>query len=182
MFIFAYDLKVKSIKQIKTMENKGYVMYDNHNINYDDWFEDFKYYCEDNGIDHTQYDEDSQAFFDWLWDTLNMEWEDFIYGIKHNKDNNVDCVVVADLGLWYGRRDAVKHFSTLEDAIYASIKDCDYITIKLEDGVIKVRASHHDGTNHFEIHKLNAKGYDAVCEYDEDLNKEEYFDKFNFNW
>lgn len=163
------------------MKNNGYVMYDNYDVDYKDWFEEFKDYCEDNDIDHTQYDDNSQAFFDWLWDTLNMEWEDFMCNIKYDKFNNVDCVVVADLGLWYGRRDAVKHFSTLEKAIYASIKGCDYITIKLEDGVIKVRASHHDGTNYFEIHKLNAKGYDAVCD-DEDLNNEKYFECFKFNW
>ena len=160
------------------MENKGYVIHDNHNVDYKEWFEEFKSYCEDNNIDFSKYDEDSQYFHEWVWDTLNMYWEDFILNLQHDKDNNVDCVVVADLGLWYGRRDAVKHFPTLEKAIYACVRDCDYITITLVDGVIKIRASHHDGTNYFEIHKLNAKGYDAYCEYDEDLNNEKYFDKF----
>jgi hypothetical protein len=163
------------------MENKGYELYDNYDVNYTEWFEEFKEYCLGNDIDPTQYDEDSEYFHNWVYDTLNMYWDDFICDIKYDKDNNVDCVVVADLGLWYGRRDAVKHFSTLKDAIYACVKNCDYINITLVDGVIKVRASHHDGTNYFEIHKLNAKGYDAYCE-DEELNNEEYFDMFNFNW
>ena len=162
------------------MENNKYTMYSN-DVNYTEWFEDFKDYCMDNDIDPTQYDECSDKFHQWIYDTLDMEWEDFVYNLKHDRDNNVDCVVVADLGLWNGRRDVVKHFATLEKAIYACVNDCDYITITLVDGVIKVRASHHDGTNYFEIHKLNAKGYDAHCK-DEELNNEEYFDKFKFNW
>jgi hypothetical protein len=160
------------------MENKGYVMYDNYNVDYDEWYEEFKDWCYDNDIDASNYGKDSENFHNWVWNTLNMYWDDFIYNLQHDKDNNVDCVVIADLGLWYGRRDCVKHFSTLESAIYACIKDCDYITITLVDGIIKVRASHHDGTNYFEIHKLNEKGYDAECDEDDDLNNEEYFDKF----
>ena len=46
------------------MENKGYVLYDNYDVDYKDWFESFKEYCECNDIDPTQYDEDSQAFFE----------------------------------------------------------------------------------------------------------------------
>ena len=157
-------------------------LFDNHDINYADWFEEFKDYCECNNIDHTQYDEDSEYFHNWIYDTLNMEWDDMMDNIHYDKNNNVDCVVVADLGLWYGRRNSVKHFPRLKDGIDACITNCDYITITEEDGVLKIRASHHDGTNFFEIHKLNAKGYDAHCEYEEDLNREEYFDKFNFNW
>ena len=160
------------------MENSINVLYDNYAIQWNEWYEEFKDYCEDNDIDHTQYDDNSEYFMNWVYDTLNMYWEDFIYGINHDRDNNVDCVVVADLGLWYGRRDAVKHFPTLEKAIYACVRDCDYITITLVDGVIKIRASHHDGTNYFEIHKLNERGYDAKYDEDNDLNNEKYFDKF----
>ena len=159
------------------MDNNKYTIYSN-DVNYTEWFEDFKDYCEDNDIDHTQYDEYSDEFHQWIYDTLDMEWEDFVYNIKHDIDNNVDCVVVADLGLWYGRRDAVKHFQTLLDAIYACISDCDYITIENNDGVIEVIGIHHDGRNYFTIHKLNEKGYDAKCDEDNDLNNEEYFDKF----
>lgn len=148
-----------TIKTLKTMENNKYTIYSN-DVNYTEWFEDFKEYCLDNDIDPTQYDEYSDKFHQWIYDTLDMEWEDFIYNLKHDRDNNTGCVVIADLGLWYGRRDAVKHFPTLLDAIYACISDCDYIT----------------------IHKLNEKGYDAKCDEDNDLNNEEYFDKFNIQY
>ena len=43
------------------MENKGYVIYDNHNVDYKEWFEEFKSYCEDNDIDFSNYDGFFQA-------------------------------------------------------------------------------------------------------------------------
>ena len=43
------------------MENNKYTMYSN-DVNYTEWFEDFKDYCMDNDIDPTQYDECSDKF------------------------------------------------------------------------------------------------------------------------
>jgi hypothetical protein len=157
-------------------------LYDNHNINYTEWFEAFKEYCMDNDIDHTQYNEESERFINWLYDSLSMDWDDLMTNIKHDKDNNVDCIVTGSLGLWDGRHDIdAKHFPTLDRAIVACVSGCDYITITENDGIVNIKGIHHDGTNNFEIHKLNAKGYDAHCE-DKDLNNEKYFDKFKIEW
>ena len=158
-------------------------LYNNSNINYTEWFGYFKEHCADNGIDFSQYNEDSTEFHNWVYNTLEMDWDDFKINLKYDKENNVDCVVTGSLGLWYGTRDInAKHFPTLQEAINACITGCDYITITEEDGTIFVKASHHDGTNQFEIHKLNAKGYDAHCETDNDLNNPKYFDKFKIEW
>ena len=155
-------------------------LYDNHNINYTEWFKAFKEHCMDNDIDHTQYDEDSEYFLNWLYNSLSMDWDDLMTNIKYDKDNNVDCVVVGSLGLWDGRHDIdTKHFSTLDRAINTCVSGCDYIVITENEGVIHIKGIHHDGTNNFEIHKLNDKGYDAHCD-DKDLNNEKYFDKFDF--
>lgn len=157
-------------------------LYDNHNINYTEWFEEFKGYCMDKDIDHTQYNEDSERFLNWLYDTLSMDWDDLMTNIKCDRNNNVDCVVVGSLGLWDGRHNIdAKHFPTLDRAINACISGCDYIIITENEGVISIKGIHHDGTNNFEIHKLNDKGYDAYCD-DQDLNNEIYFDKFNFGF
>lgn len=160
----------------------GRTLYDNHNINYAEWFEAFKEYCMDNDIDHTQYNEDSERFLNWLYDTLSMDWDDLMTNIKYDKNNNVDCVVTGTLGLWDGRHDIdTKHFPTLDRAINTCVSGCDYIIITENEGVINIKGIHHDGTNNFEIHKLNDKGYDAYCD-DQDLNNEIYFDKFNFGF
>ena len=158
------------------------ILYDNYNINYTEWFEEFKDYCECNDIDHTQYDEDSEFFHNWIYDTLSMDWDDLMCNIKYDKDNNVDCVVTGRVGRWNGNFDIEpKHFSTLRDALNACIRDCDYIIITENEGVINIKGIHHDASNYFEIHKLNDKGYDAYWggEY---LNNEGFFDKFNFGF
>ena len=158
-------------------------LYDNHDINYTEWFEEFKEYCQDNDIDATQYDEYSDKFHQWIYDTLSMEWDDMMFDIKHDKENNVDCVVTGTLGLWDGKHNIIpRHFPTLEKAINACVDNMDYIIVTEDEGTIFVTGIHHDGRNHFEIHKLNAKGYDAHCESDNDLNNEKYFDKFNLKW
>ena len=155
-------------------------LYDNHDINYSAWFEDFKEYCQANDIDSTNYDEDSTVFHNWVYGTLSMDWDDMMFNIANDKANNVDCVVIGTLGLWDGKHDVVPtHFPTLTKAINACVERCEYIVITEENGTIYVKATHHDGTNYFEIHKLNAKGYDAHCESDYDLNNEKYFDKFS---
>lgn len=157
-------------------------LYDNYDINYTEWFEAFKEYCMDNDIDHTQYNEDSERFLNWLYDSLSMDWDDLMTNIKYDKDNNVDCVVTGSLGLWNGRHDIdAKHFPTLDKAINACVSGCDCIIIAENEGVINIKGIHHDGTNYFEIHKLNEKGYDAHCD-DKELNDEKYFDKFNFGF
>ena len=157
-------------------------LYNNYDINYNDWFEDFKEHCEINEIDHSQYDEESDYFHNWVWETLSMDWDDLMTNLKYDKENNVDCVVVGNVGRWNGTFEIEpKHFSTLEDAITACVQNCDYVVVNEMDGAIDIEAIHHDGHNNFKIHKLNEKGYDAHCE-DEDLNNEEYFDKFNLQW
>ena len=66
-------------------------LYNNHDINYSAWFSEFEEYCILNGIDHTQYNEDSEYFYEWVQDTLAMEWDDLLTNIKYDKNNNTDC-------------------------------------------------------------------------------------------
>lgn len=153
-------------------------LYNNYDINYTEWFEEFKDYCECNDIDHTQYDEDSQFFLDWIYDTLSMEWDDLMANIRCSNANTA-CVVNGSLGLWDGRHDIdIKQFPTLEKAINACISGCDYIIITENEGVINIKGIHHDGTNHFNIYKLNEQGLEVDLDYDEFII-EKHTEKFS---
>ena len=155
-------------------------LYNNYDINESDWYEAYRLHCVCNDIKPK--DEDSAEYYEWQGEILKMEWEDLMTNLKADTKNNVDCVVTGKVGRWNGTFDIeAKHFPTLEDAIIACVKDCDYIVINEINGMIDIEAIHHDGHNYFTIHKLNEKGYDAHCE-DEELNNEEYFDKFNIEW
>lgn len=157
-------------------------LYNNYDINYDDWFESFKDHCEINGIDLSQYDEKSDYFYTWVLETLSMDWDDIMTNLRYDKENNVDCVVVGSVGRWNGTFEIIpKHFSTLIDAITACVQNADYIVMNEIDGAIDIEAIHHDGHNNFKIYKLNEKGYDAHCE-DKYLEDEEYYDQFNIEW
>ncbi len=157
-------------------------LYNNYDINNSLWFSDFKEWCNDNNIDSTQYNEDSEYFIQWIYDTLALYWDDLMTNLEYDKENNVYCVVTGSVGKWNGRFEIEpKHFATLKDAIIACTNNCDFIVITEEKGAINIRGIHHDGTNLFTIHKLNEKGYDAHYE-DKDLNNEEYFDIFNIEW
>lgn len=157
-------------------------LYNNYDINDAEMFDAYKEFCEANEIELTSISEDSVDFYNWQGEQLAMEWDDFLTNLRHDDDNNVDCVVTGSVGRWNGTFDIeAKHFSTLEDAILTCVKSCEYIIICEIDGVIDIEAMHHDATNNFKIHKLNKKGYDAHCE-DEELNNEEYYDKFNIEW
>ena len=154
-------------------------LYNNYDINYTEWFEEFKDYCEDNGIDHTQYDEDSEFFHNWVNDTLSMEWDDLIYNIRHNDTIDCPCLVVGTLGLWHGKVDInPRRFEKLEDAINTCINGCEYIVIEDNDGVVSISGTHHDGTNRFTIYKLNEQGLEVDLDYDEFII-EKHTEKFS---
>lgn len=154
-------------------------LYNNYDINYTEWFEEFKDYCECNDIDHTQYDEDSEFFHNWVADTLEIEWDDLMCNIRHSDTINCPCMVVGTLGLWHGKVDITpKRFERLDDAIFACIKDCGYIVIKDNDGVLSISGTHHDGTNHFNIYKLNEQGLEVDLDYDEFII-EKHTEKFS---
>lgn len=132
-------------------------LYNDYDINYREWFEQFEDFCKENDIDSTQYNEDSEYFINWVYDRVNMDWDDLITNIEYSSEN-VPCIVIGNVGTWRGVFEIeAKRFETLESAIIACVSGCDTI-ITEDDGVINVVADHHDGKNSFSIYKLNDKG------------------------
>lgn len=146
------------------MERK---IFDNYDFSYTEMYNDFVEWCKFNDIDHTQYDDESEFFHNWVWETLNQDWEDFKINLKYDKENKNDYLVVGEIGRWDGRREIQpQRFDTLSKAIMACCGSCDYISIDEENGVINITAIHHDGRNYFSIHKLNKRSWGI-----DDLNK-----------
>ena len=160
------------------MTSKTKTLYDNNNIDYDLWYENYVEECQE--YEEEYYDRESNEFYEWVGDMLNMEWEDFDTNLEYDTESNAECVVIGSLGLWYGRENVQQKFDTLRKAISACISNCDYITITETNGVIYVTSIHHDGRNSFEIHKLNKKGCDVMNE--ELLHKKHYHKRFNIQF
>jgi hypothetical protein len=87
-----------------------------------------------------------------------MEWENMLEELA-NIDNYKKCILSGKAGTWKGKFEAAQIYDTIEDAIYAAIKDCDYIKVWSENGHLYIQASHHDGTHNFEIKPLTYKGW-----------------------
>ena len=105
-----------------------------------------------------------------VWDSIrDMEDEDW-RNCKHELrdifgDNKV--IVSGAAGTWQGNFDAAKLFNDIESAVTACIKDCDYIeVVQLPNRLIKVRSSHHDGTNVFYIKILTERGWTLYDNWD----------------
>lgn len=62
-------------------------------------------------------------------------------------------LVIADLGLWSGRRQGYKIIESgnIKDILY---DECDYVKWYSDGYNVKATASHHDGTNYYEYREI----------------------------
>lgn len=176
--------------------NTKYTLIDTFNRNCEDYFQDFKEWAEDiNGYEIEGEEENMVAYFrggkvtfwNWYYDTLNMEdsdfWEGFRIAIK-NEPLYTRCVITGDLGLWTGRHSI---YPTLCEDLYSAVMKCltdaqDCI-LTIENNVLNVECLHHDGRNYFQIRLVSADNYDKLNYWndDEDGDMEDYFkDEKNF--
>ena len=110
----------------------------------------------------TNQDLDENSFFEEDWKPVDEETrlrlmyemnQEYLEDERANLNINMGMpiIVIADLGLWNGRRMAYK------DILSGNICDCleaghddDYVTWYVnEDGEFRCEAHHHDGTNYY---------------------------------
>ena len=136
---------------------KEQVLYDDYNVDYDAYREEYAECYDDNSVLNSG-DSDSK-FYDWVYSCLNNDWEDLFANLKYSKYANAPCVVFGSLGLWNGRHNVyTTRFEDISTAIKKCVGSSDYAIIKLVNGHIEVCGIHHDGRNYFEIHLLNKLG------------------------
>lgn len=99
---------------------------------------------------------DDYTIYEWCHETLNMYWDDLRINIGGYGEYK-QYLLIADLGLWNGRFPGGKILKGLFNAIQATVQD----SIKIYEegrGVLKIKSSHHDGTNYYTIYELTEKG------------------------
>ena len=115
---------------------KKRILWSNININ----AEDYKWYDDD--LDQEVQCDDEQIN-DILYDDLDM--------LRDELNVNVGgaILVIADLGLWFGRRSGYKIIASgnIKDIFYDN--DCDLCEWYIENGNLKATACHHDGANYY---------------------------------
>lgn len=122
-----------------------HIIWDNRNLDVDDWRDNYKEFLEINEIDGDPNDED--ALYNYMVETNNMYLDDERTNLNKKVDGRI--LVIADLGLWYGRKQGYKILgNTISDILYD--ENGEYLEWYGDGYNIKATASHHDGTNFYE--------------------------------
>lgn len=74
------------------------------------------------------------------------------------------------IGRWDGERTGISSFETFDDLMNGDdspFKDCEIDHIWDENGILKMRGHHHDGSVEVEIHQLTDQGCEALESYEQ---------------
>lgn len=131
--------------------------FDNYNMHTDEMYNAYLEYCKENDLEAKG--DNSSDYFEFIADCEAQDWDDLWTNFKYSKLSDVKCVVLGTVGRWTGQHDVVPTvFDSLHDAVWACIRHCDYIKITQDCLTIRVKSTHHDGTNYFDIKFLNDRG------------------------
>jgi len=116
------------------------------------------------------------------WDDESTRADEFFDELRHFIENNKRAfIITGSVGRWTGQHRGGYLFNSAygNNGYYSSLyrrglwdafKDCDYFEFIDDNGLLKIRCSHHDGTNYYEVRELTKKGeeYAELHEYDDD--------------
>lgn len=124
-------------------------------------------------FDHTDgYDDPADIPDDVIWREMAKLREVDLEDELGNVDSAVKghpFVAVGTLGLWDGRPKVSFIAKDFEDAYRQAMgRDCEYFRAWDENGRLMIDATHHDGTNSFELRALTDAGVDLLGEMDAD--------------
>lgn len=123
---------------------KKHIIWSNMNLDIEDWREDYKESCENNDMEYDPNDE--YAIYEWMMET-NKE---YFYDERMNLDKVVEgrILVIADLGLWNGRKSAYK---IVDSGNIKDILGFTYDCAEFYGDGYNIRGTevHHDGTNYY---------------------------------
>lgn len=120
------------------MMDEKHIIWSNYHLDYADWKEDLE----------AEYPDLSEEERISLMYEINGEYLDD-ERINLNIQLSQPILVVADLGLWYGRRTGYREIQSgnIRDCLYSEM---DYATWYVDRrGDLRCDAIHHDGTNHY---------------------------------
>lgn len=140
---------------------KQLCLFDNRTF---DYWEYAKESLIENGIDDLTLNQIEEEAC-WL---ESMEWESMLEEVNAALKDAEGLLVSGTTQRWDGSNSGFNYVSwegtsSLWEAFMCDCcVDCQYFTITLIDGVLHVVASHHDGTNRYEVRALTTQGAAAV--------------------
>lgn len=127
---------------------KERIIFDNTNVNEDDYKNEFLAWCNLNNYDPEEKDLD-----EFIQDELDIWLED-----EHVNLNEPcgDILVIADLGFWDGRRNGYKILKTRKvNGIFDVLgRDYSYFKFYCDRYNVKAELHHHDGTHYITFYEV----------------------------
>lgn len=106
--------------------------------------EDYKDYLDEFYQDVSDEDEQYRIIWDYNYEILDDE------RMNLDRDIDGDIIIIADLGLWYGRRSGYKIIENASIADCLNFFDGDYAEWYIDDKHdLRCDEHHHDGCNHY---------------------------------
>lgn len=119
---------------------KKHIIWSNINLDPEDWRLDYEEYAEENGLEISE-----DGLYEWMLETNDIYLDDERSNLDIKLDGRI--LVIADLGLWNGRRQGYKIIrGNIADILY---DESDYAEWYSDDYNIRAKAIHHDGTNYY---------------------------------
>jgi len=143
-----------------------HVIWQNYDMDYEDWKEDLEEYYPD----EEEYTEDDRMMI--MYDLNDEYLED--EKVNLNIETDGDIVVIADLGLWYGRKTGWRFVGSNVNECLSFEKDCELAEWYVEGDDLKSWQSHHDGTHYLTYRELQINKDDFEIPLN---NSEEYIQK-----
>ena len=123
---------------------KKRIIWSNIDLNPEDWRKDYEEVARENEWDEDTSDPDN--LWQYMIATHNTYLDDERYNL--NKYLNGRILIIADLGLWNGRKQGYKIIGgNISNILYDN--DADFIEWYADQYNIRATAHHHDGTNYY---------------------------------
>ena len=120
---------------------KKYVIWQNISLDTDDWRDGYAEHCEINDLEYNE-----SEIVDFMYQTNDLYLDDERANLQTKLDG--DIIIIADLGLWYGRKPAYKILKSRNIAdILSSFCGGDLFEFYGDGENIRGREIHHDGEN-----------------------------------
>lgn len=160
------------------MKKREFIIYNNYNL-YDNYNEIKEFLMNEYPAEEITEDKIYNKIY--LEDSLN--WEDEHKQLKDFFTGHGYFLLTGSAGRWNGKQSVGYIFNNFDDMFYKAVKDCNYIKIWDENGHFYIQCSHHDGTNFFEIKRINYKAYNFINNWAYNWNdKRTEEDIYNIIW
>ena len=128
------------------MSGKKHVIWSNLNLELAEWEDGLREHYEINNLSYDNYDEDDH--YNTMCELNNMYLDDERMNLNKNLSRTI--IIIADLGLWHGRRTGYKLINSGNISDCLSDGVCDYREWYVDNkGEMRFTGHHHDGTNHY---------------------------------